>query len=110
MHSVVAWFTNERRKRAWEEYERKEQNYKAILVASQGYYVATEDRARITEFLEPVNLCWLHCPDSVIHKTYAFLNTVKPGANGPSADLVRPWIIRGGVAIALLVTGGVIAF
>ncbi len=37
--AVVAWFVNERRKRAWDEYQRKEANYKGLLGASRGFYV-----------------------------------------------------------------------
>lgn len=32
------------------------------------------------EFLKQVNLCWLYCPDEIIHKSYGFLDSVRTGA------------------------------
>jgi hypothetical protein len=83
---VVAWFANERRKRAWEEYQRKEENYKALVRASRGFYVATQETQKKTAFLEQVDLCWLYCSDDVISAAYAFLETVKTGAGSTEAQ------------------------
>lgn len=84
--AVVAWFMNERRKRAWEEYQRKEENYKALLRTSRGFYENAQDTAKKATFLEQVDLCWLYCTDDVIKKAYAFLETVKTGATTNEAD------------------------
>ena len=79
--AVVAWFVNEWWKRAQAEYARKEQNYKALVSSIQGFYVATQDIKTKQVFLDQLNQCWLYCPDEVIQKAYAFLETVKTGAN-----------------------------
>lgn len=79
--AVIAWFFNERRKRSWEEYLRKEENYKALLQASRGFYDQAEDTQKKHAFLVQVDLCWLYCPDDVIQKAYGFLETVKTGAD-----------------------------
>lgn len=36
--AVLAWFMNERRRRAWEEYLRKEERYRALLRTLSGFY------------------------------------------------------------------------
>jgi hypothetical protein len=36
--AVAAWYLNERRKRAWEEYEKKERNYQELIKALKGFY------------------------------------------------------------------------
>jgi len=84
--AVIAWFANEWRKRAWEQYQRKEENYKALLRASRGFYTNAQDTAKKATFLEQVDLCWLYCTDEVIQKVYAFLETVKTGATTTEAD------------------------
>lgn len=84
--AVIAWFANEWRKRAWEEYQRKEENYKVLLRASRGFYVNAEDVTKKTAFLEQVDICWLDCADEVIKRVYAFLEAVKTGARTTEAD------------------------
>jgi hypothetical protein len=77
--AVIAWFVNERRKRAWEEYERKEANYKELILALKGFYLSTNDLDRKvlkTKFIDQLNLCWLYSPDSVISAGYQFIRTV----------------------------------
>jgi len=78
--TVVTWLFNERRKRAWEEYVRKEDNYKKLLSVLRGFYVTTQDKALKQDFIDQLNQCWLYCPDDVIRKAYAFLDTVKVDA------------------------------
>ena len=89
--AVVAWYANERRKRAWEEYERKEQNYIALLRASRGFYIDTQDTAKKAEFLDQVNLCWLYCPDGVNSQGICVPRHCQDGCE---RDTCRP---RGGV-------------
>lgn len=79
--AAVAWFFNERRKLAWEEYTRKEENYKNLLRASRGFHADAQNAEKKSAFLDEVNLCWLYCPDAVIRALYAFLGTVKAGAS-----------------------------
>ena len=84
--AVIAWLVNERRKRAWEEYQRKEEHYKALLTASRGFYEDSEDKAKKAAFLEQVDFCWLYCSDEVIKRAYKFLEAVRSGATTTKAD------------------------
>lgn len=75
--AVVAWFTNEWRKRVADQYQRKEENYKELLRSLRGFYVgAAEAENMKTEFLNQLNASWLYCPDEVIKKGYEFLDTL----------------------------------
>lgn len=73
--AVVAWLVNEWRKRIWEQYQRKEEGYKELLRCLKGFYVGSSAELK-SEFLNQLNRCWLYCPDNVIKKGYAFLDTV----------------------------------
>jgi hypothetical protein len=78
--AVIAWFVNERRKRAWEEYERKESNYKELILALKGFYESSSDLERKelkNKFIDQLNLCWLYSPDNVISAGYQFIRTVR---------------------------------
>lgn len=80
--AVVAWLANEHRKRAWEEYKRKEDKYITLLSALKGFYTSADaDNAKQLKqrFLDELAACWLYCPDEVIRKGYAFLSTVHTG-------------------------------
>jgi hypothetical protein len=79
--AVGAWVVNERRKLAWEQYQRKEERYRELIRTLGGFYVATQDSALKQGFLDQVNALWLYCPDDVIRKAYSFLVTVESGAN-----------------------------
>src|SRR6266487_6604709 len=74
--AVIAWFVNEKRKRAWEEYQRKEPRYQELLRTVKGFYVAAHDEEKKSEFVEQLKVCWLYCPDEVIKKAYAFLDAI----------------------------------
>jgi len=77
--AVAAWFINERRKRAWAEYERKEQNYRELIKALKGFYDShsiSERKVLKNQFIDQLNLCWLYSPDIVIKTAYGFLDTV----------------------------------
>jgi hypothetical protein len=75
--AVVAWFTNEWRKRVADQYQKKEANYKEILRSLRGFYVGAENaQALKSEFLNQLTIAWLYGPDDVIKKGYAFLETV----------------------------------
>jgi len=79
--AILLWYLNEVSKRKWELYARKEERYKQLLISLKGFYDATQDTAQKAAFLEELNLCWLYSPDEVIRKAYAFLDTVKVGAD-----------------------------
>ena len=75
--AVIAWYVNEWRKRIADQYQRKEANYKELIRSLRGFYdgVHESDKLKL-EFLNQLNLSWLYCPDNVIKKGYAFLDTV----------------------------------
>jgi len=86
--AIVAWFVNEWRKRVWEQYQRKEESYRELLRCLKGFYVGVNNANELkAEFLNQLNRCWLYCPDDVILKGYAFLNTVH--TSNPSTDEVK---------------------
>ena len=95
LSALVVWWLNERSKRAWEEYRRKEESYRELLRCLRGFYAATADRALKEAFLTQVNLLWIYAPDDVIEAAYAFLETVKTGSphagekNGRFAKLIE---------------------
>lgn len=75
--AVLAWYFNEWRKRLADQYQRKEAHYKDMLRALRGFYIGAENsQALRADFVNQLNLCWLYCPDEVIQKGYAFLDTV----------------------------------
>ena len=79
----VAWLLNEHSKRRWEQYKRKEDRYVTLVQSLTGFYEGTEGttaKQAKEEFLTQLNLCWLYCPDKVIHKAYHFLSHVETGA------------------------------
>ncbi len=80
MGAVIAWFLNEWRKRIWEQYKRKEDQYKILIKCLQGFYIEhltpKVSQQLKAEFLQQLNICWLYCPDEVIKKAYTFLETV----------------------------------
>ena len=77
--AVVAWYLNERKKRAWEEYQLKESNYKELILALKGFYASSEAPERKllkNKFIDQLNLCWLYSPDDVIFAGYSFIRAV----------------------------------
>lgn len=75
--AVLAWFANEWRKRVADQYQRKEESYKQLLRSLRGFYVGAPNAGELkAEFLNQLNIAWLYCPDHVIKKGYAFLDTV----------------------------------
>lgn len=75
--AILAWFANEWRKRLTDQYQRKEANYKELIKSLRGFYVGAANAQELkAEFLNQLNIAWLYCPDDVIKKGYAFLDTV----------------------------------
>ena len=75
--AVIAWYVNEWRKRLADQYQRKEANYKELIRALRGFYEGAANANELKlEFLNQLNVSWLYCPDDVIRKGYAFLETV----------------------------------
>jgi len=74
--SVVSWLRAQAKKRADEEYVRKEALYRQLLTALSGFYRGGSP-AGAASFLEHVRLAWLYAPDEVIRALYSFLDTQK---------------------------------
>lgn len=75
--AVLAWFANEWRKRIADQYRRKEESYKQLLRSLKGFYASATNADEFkAEFLDQLNLMWLYCPDHIIKKGYAFLDTI----------------------------------
>ena len=78
--ALLAWLGNEWRKRQWEEYKRKEERYQELIKALKGFHLSSwspdESKTMKNHFIDQINLCWMYCPDEVILKAYAFINTV----------------------------------
>jgi len=87
--AILAWLLNESSKRSWEQYKRKEERYKELLLSLRGYYVKSENLEKRQQFLDQVNLCWLYSPDDVILKANDFLNTVETGTEATESDRVK---------------------
>ena len=77
--ALVTWCLNEKSKRSYEEYKRREDKYSGLIRSLRGFYVSSENTELKTEFLNQLNLCWMYCPDEVIRKAYNFLNMVHTG-------------------------------
>lgn len=85
--AVIAWYTNEWRKRVADQYQRKEANYKELIRALQGFYEgAPKSNELKVEFLNQLNISWLYCPDEVILKAYAFLESVHARERLPDSE------------------------
>lgn len=82
----LSWFLNEKSKRVYEEYKRKEQRYAELIKSINGFYVDSHDSRQVNEFINQLHLCWMYCPDVVIKKGYAFLNTVHSGEKCAEAE------------------------
>ena len=79
----VSWLLNERSKRVYEEYKRKEERYSELIRSLKGFYVGSPSKELKDEFLSQLNLCWMYCSDEVICKAYKFLLMVHTGERCP---------------------------
>ena len=81
--AVVAWFLNERRRHAWEEYLRKEERYRELLRTLSGFYSHSADAEVRRQFIEEYKRCWLYCSDEVIKAANAAMDVMKEGTTVP---------------------------
>ncbi len=77
--AVVAWFFNERRRHAWEEYLRKEERYRELLRTMTGFYSHSPDSEVRRQFIEEYKRCWLYCSDEVIRAANEAMDIMKEG-------------------------------
>ena len=78
--AIIVWYLNERAKRHWEMYKRKEERYLTLLGSICGFYVGSKDAEQKADFIAELRFAWLYCPDEVIRKGNEFLATVSSGA------------------------------
>jgi len=78
--AIIAWFFNERTKLVWEQYKRKEENYKELLRCIRGFYVSSQDAEVKAQYVHQSNVLWLYAPDHVVQANNAFLDKVQTGA------------------------------
>ncbi len=74
--AIIAYLLNEKSKRRWEEYQRKEESYKKLIIALKGFYKGSNDDNLKQEFIDQANIAWLYLPDNIIRKIYHFIDTV----------------------------------
>jgi len=74
--SLLTLYTTHRAKMIYEEYVRKEEMYVELIKSLRGFYSGSPDSELKTKFLEKLDLCWVYCPDDIIHKAYNFIHTV----------------------------------
>ncbi len=90
---LLTWCLNERSKRVYEEYKRREERYSKLIISLKGFYVSLSDKELEkklkTEFLVQVRLCWMYCPDEVIHKANSFLFMVEADIGRKYTDKER---------------------
>jgi len=77
---ILTWFLNERSKLSWEQYKRKEESYKQLVLSTKGFTLHSGSKELKDNFLDQLNVCWLYAPDDVIEKGYNFLDSVYVGA------------------------------
>lgn len=75
--AIGVWGLSERSKLKWEQYKRKEENYRELIKSTRGFYVGSTDASLKTQFLDQLKLSWLYAPDEVIREAYRFLGTIK---------------------------------
>jgi len=86
---VIAWMVNEYRKRQSDEYLRKEERYRGLLLSLRGFYESAEDLSLKQAFANELALCWLYCSDDVIEKANAFIRTLKENSGATGEEKVR---------------------
>ncbi|PCH85368.1 MAG: hypothetical protein COB26_11940 [Piscirickettsiaceae bacterium] len=78
--AVIAWVLNERRKRTWEEYRRKEECYSKLLASLTGFYTYAADAGVRSKFIEEYKKSWMYCSDEVIKAMNQMIYATKVGS------------------------------
>ena len=81
--AVIAWYLNERRRRAWEEYLRKEERYRELLRNLSGFYSHASNSDARGQFLEEYRRCWLYCSDEVVRAANSAIEVMVEGTTIP---------------------------
>ncbi len=84
--AIVVWLLNEKEKRSYEDYRRREEKYAKLVSSLKGFYSGSFNAEEITEFVNQLNLCWMYCPDGVIKKAYQFLSLLESRADKKTVE------------------------
>ena len=84
--AVIAWFVNRRRDRQLDDYRRKEERYRELLLAVRGFHDPSAPAELRQRFFDQMYLSWLYCPDEVIRKGIRFIETVADGNTSSDDD------------------------
>lgn len=84
--AIVVWWLNEKDKRTYEDFRRREEKYAKLISSLKGFYSGSFNAEEITEFVNQLNLCWMYCPDTVIKKAYYFLSLLESGADKKAVE------------------------
>ena len=74
--AAISWTLNLREKRRVDEYIRKEQVYKDIVVALQALYRSDNPQEK-EKFIAQTRITWVYCPDAVVRELNACLDALK---------------------------------
>jgi Pyruvate/2-oxoacid:ferredoxin oxidoreductase delta subunit len=75
--AALIWLLNERSKRKWEYFQRKEEKYKILLESLNAFYTTAQNPTTgRSDFLNQLKQCWLYCPDEVILKINKFIDSI----------------------------------
>jgi hypothetical protein len=95
---TFAWFKNETRRLASEEYLRKEERYRELLRSMSGFYENSSDLDGVKTFIEEYRKCWLYCDDTVIKAANEALEIMRQGSTVP---MDQKHLILGNFVLAL---------
>jgi len=82
----MTWVLNERSKRRFEDYTRREARYVELVNSIRGFHVETGSRETKERFLTELELLWLYGSDEVIRAGYGFVDKVKTGRTTSDED------------------------
>lgn len=74
--AIVLWLLNEWGKRRAVVEQRKEDSYRILLEAVNGFYTNSQSKQEKDRFIQEYRKCFLYCPSSVIDKLNKFFETV----------------------------------
>ena len=86
---VLAWFFNERSKRASSERLAKEKKYEEFILNIDGFTVSGQDPEKKRKCIEMLRLCWLYSNDRVIKASNEFFDSVSTGLESPTSEKIK---------------------
>jgi hypothetical protein len=81
--ATISWTLNLREKRRTDEYVRKEQIYRELIVGLQALYKINNPDEK-EAFIRLTRLAWVYCPDEVVCQLNGCLDALTVAPAGPS--------------------------